>query len=58
MLETKHTAGRIENHELLEFVNKMKKLYKKSIGGREPSLQDVHKWVRALVKSENVSTLK
>ena len=49
LLEIKNTVNRIENHELAEFCEKMKKMYKKETEQKEPSLKDMIKWVKNMV---------
>jgi hypothetical protein len=49
LLEVKNRVGRIENHELHAFLDKLKKNYfAHTHATQQPSLKDLSKWVRAL----------
>lgn len=50
VLQIRNTNNRIENHELVEFVEKVKKMYRKAVSEQdEPSLKDLVKWVRSVL---------
>ena len=55
LLEIKNTAKRIENHELSQFCEKIKKIYKKYNEQKEPSLNDVVKWIKTTTAKKNKS---
>lgn len=45
----KNRVGRIENHELNAFLDKIKKSYfANTHAAQQPSLKDLSKWVKAL----------
>ena len=48
LLQIKNTNNRLENHELTDFCQKVKKIYKKSVPeSPEPSFRDLVKWIKA-----------
>jgi hypothetical protein len=50
VLALRNAARGVENHELVQFVDKVKKLYVKSTGEQEPSLKVLLKWVKGYVQ--------
>lgn len=53
LLEVKNRVGRIENHELNAFLDKLKKNYfAYTHSTQQPSLKDLTKWVRGLCKQK------
>lgn len=47
-MEVKQAQARIENHELTDFVLKMKQIYSEyNKGSADPSLNDILRWTKA-----------
>ena len=59
LLQIKNTNNRLENHELTEFCEKIKKIYKKCFhNSPEPSLKDLVKWIKSNTNKEKENKLE